>query len=140
MIRKMRFSEIGKVNHLINNTLKNMKEITKPELLRIKLENNIPIIFLRKLITPERILVHEKNKKITATIAYMKNTMGNLFVHPKQQGKGIGTALLAECEKRISKKFNSVNIYSYKNAVKLHKKRGYKIKNSSNLLMEKKLG
>jgi len=139
MIRKMRFSEIAEVNNLINETLKSMDGLAKTEYLRIKIENNIPLLFLRKLLMPENILVYEKRKRIAGTIAYSGNLIGNLFVHPKEQGMGIGTALLAECEKIISKKFNSVRIYSYKGAVKLHKKRGYKIKNSLIFLMEKKL-
>ena len=65
--------------------------------------------------------------------------MGNLFVHPQEQRKGIGTAMLVECENLVRKKFNTVNIYSYKSAVPLHQKRGYTLKNKSNLLMEKKL-
>jgi GNAT superfamily N-acetyltransferase len=135
----MKFSEIGKVNHVINKTLRNMKEITKLEYFRIKLENNLPLLFLRKLLTPEKILVYEKDSSIAATIAYMGNLMGNLFVDPEHQGKGIGTALMVEGENRISKKFNSVRIFSYKNVVELHKKRGYVMRNKSNRMMEKTL-
>ena len=136
-MRKMRFSEIGKVNYVVNKTLNNMKGIYTSEKFRIKLENNLVMLFLRKLIG-EKIMVYE-DKEIVGTIAIHGNLMGNLFVNPNYQGKGIGSRLLKDTENIISKKYKYSKFYSYRNAVPLHKKRGYVIKDKRNLLMVKKL-
>lgn len=136
-MRNMKISEIMKVNSLVNKTVKKMKNISRYEKFRIKLENNLAMIFLRKL-TGEKIFVHEDNKKITGTIAVRGNLMGNLFVHPDFQKKGIGTRLLEKAESIISTKYKYAKFYSYRKAVDFHKKRGYEIKNK-NLLMVKQL-
>ena len=102
------------------------------------MENNIIMLFLRKLIG-EKIMVHEKRGNIVGTIAYNGNLMGNLFVKPSEQKKGIGTKLMKDCEDIISKKYDYAQFYSYRNAVPLHKKRGCKIKDKKKLLMVKKL-
>ena len=137
-MREMKFSEIGKVNSVVNKTLSGMNGIYPSERFRIKMENNLLMIFLRKIVG-EKIMVHEENKKIVGTIAIHGSLMGNLFVNPNYQGKGIGTKLLKETESVISKKHKYAKFYSYRNAVPLHKKRGYIIKNQKSLLMVKDL-
>ena len=127
-MRKMRFSEIGTVNSIVNKTLEKMHGIYASEKFRIKMENNLVMLFLRKLIG-EKIMV---NDELTATIAYNGNLMGNLFVLPSEQGKGIGNMMIDETEKIIGKKYNYAKFYSYRNAVPFHKKRGYEIKDKSN--------
>ena len=137
-MRGMKFSEIVKVNNVVNKTLNKMQGIYSSERFRIKLENNLIMIFLRKIIG-EKIMVHEEDKKIVGTIAIHGNLMGNLFVDPDYQGKGIGSRLLKNTEDIISKKYKYAKFFSYRNAVPLHKKRGYVIKNKNNLLMVKKI-
>ena len=137
-MREMKISEIGKVNSVVNATLKKMDGIYASEKFKIKMENNPVMLFLRKLIG-EKILVHEKNKNIVGTIAYNGNLMGNLFVHPSFQRQGIGSKLMKDTEEIISKKHDYARFYSYRNAVPLHKKRGCKIKDKKSLLMVKRL-
>ena len=136
-MRLMKFSEIGKVNSVVNETIKKMEGIYPSERFRIKLENNLIMIFLRKIVG-EKIMVYE-DKEIVGTIAIHGNLMGNLFVNPRYQGKGIGSRILEETERIISKKYKYAKFYSYRNAVPLHKKRGYEMKNRNTLLMVKDL-
>ena len=74
--------------------------------------------------------VCEKSKKIVGIGALSKreNEVRTMYIHPKFQGKGIGTEILNSIEKEAKKrKINKLILYTHDPAFKFYLKNGFSI-------------
>ncbi len=77
-------------------------------------------------ISGEKVFCVRSDGKICATGTVDENHITRVFVLPEFQGKGIGSFIFDELEKKVSGHFSSVELDSSLAACRMYEKRGYK--------------
>ena len=81
---------------------------------------------MQRLLPDECVLLLMENNKIIGTAACFENEIKRFFILPKHQGKGYGTLLLKELEKRVDKsKYDMLILDSSLSAVKFYQGNKY---------------
>jgi len=126
MIRKFKEEDAEICSEIVNECIKNSRNLTK------KAKEK-----LRKEATPEKLkqkskkrdyFVYTKNNKPIAIGGLKKNEVIRMYTHPKFQNRGIGTQILKRIVKEAKKKgIKKLFLYTHPRASKFYLRNGFEI-------------
>ena len=137
MIRLMQVSDAENIAKVISHAMFDteqahppLKDYPQGLLEQFIQERYTPSAILNRMNAGEQIFVAEKKKEIVGTITIQpkENIIRALFVDPKWQDQGIGTALLKQSEEWCrNHKINIIIIHANVGAVEFYPPFGYKV-------------
>ena len=125
MIRKFRKSDAGACSKIICEDIRKNKHIQENSKNRIYREST-PSQLIKRM-KSFNFLVYQKNRKILGIGGLHGREVRTMYIHPKFQGKGIGSQILNEIETMAKKKkMKKLHLYTHAIPSKFYLKNGWK--------------